>query len=208
MIIKSLNDLSVPPALMRYRPKLLRIHAKLNPGTPFAIDLNPRPDKRSAGNSHAAFVEAGTGNGPTGHLASSRPYSIGYSKKHGCTIPSFYLAADVLRSGKRLIFLILLTMTVYTLCVLSFLFSSQNPSFANDAITSDTFNLTERELISCVDEASEDGDSKSAAPACCTSSQYLYPNNRGDSFLTSIAVFLKQLAILHFNLRSPPTHRS
>jgi hypothetical protein len=95
-------------------------------------------------------------------------------------------------------------MFLYLLCGLSLSLLSQTPSFAHESITSDTHYFSTRDVISSEEKVSKDGEFKSAGPAC-TISQHHHPNNKGDSFHVFIAVFLKQLAILNFRLRSPPT---
>ncbi len=108
-----------------------------------------------------------------------------------------------MRSGKQLNISTIFTMILYMLCGLCLFFHSQRPLFAHAAISSDTNCLFKRDVISSEEEASEDGKFKSAASAH-TISHYLHPDNKGDSVHDFIAVFLKQLAILHFSLRSPP----
>lgn len=119
----------------------------------------------------------------------------------------FSIGPKTMRSGKRLKILTLLTMLIYILCGSSLVFSSQSPSFACAAIASDTHYLSKRNVISSEEELSKDGKFKLADPAY-TISQYIYPNNKRDSFHELVAVFLKQITLLHFSSRSPPVFSS
>lgn len=94
-------------------------------------------------------------------------------------------------------------MLMYLFCGLGLFFLSQNPSFAFAAIVSETNELSGRDAISDDEEGSKDEKFKSAVYAF-TTPQYLPPRNKGDSFYDFIAIFLKQIAILHYSLRSPP----
>ena len=98
-------------------------------------------------------------------------------------------------------------MLMYMLCGSSLLFLPQNTSFAYAAISSDTHYLFKRDVISSEEETLKDGKFESATLAY-TISLHLHPDNKGDSFHGFIAVFLKQIAILYFNLRSPPIFSS
>lgn len=88
-------------------------------------------------------------------------------------------------------------------CGLSLFFLYQPPSYASAAIISDTHYLSARDVISSEEETSKDGKYNYTAPAYRIS-QYLYPDKKGDSLHFFISVFLKQITILHFSLRSPP----
>jgi hypothetical protein len=112
-----------------------------------------------------------------------------------------------MRSGKRLKILTLFTMLMYMLCGLSLFFLSQTPSFASDTITSDTHYLSTLDVISSEEETSKDGKFKYAVPAY-TISQYIHPDNKEDRLHGFISVFLKQITLLHYSLRSPPISSS
>lgn len=98
-------------------------------------------------------------------------------------------------------------MLMYILCGSSLFFLSQNPSFAYAAIASDMHYLSKRNVISSEEELSKDGKFK-IADAAYTLSLYLYPNKKRDSFHVLVAVFLKQITLLHFSSRSPPVFSS
>ena len=92
---------------------------------------------------------------------------------------------------------------MYLLCGFFLFFPSQNPSFANAAIASDTHFISKRDVISSDEEDSSDGKFRSGAYAYAISN-YLHPDTKKDSFHDFIDVFLKQLSMLYFSLRSPP----
>lgn len=96
---------------------------------------------------------------------------------------------------------------MYILCGSSLLFLSQNLSFAYAAIASDVHYLSKRNVISSEEEVSKDGKFKLTATAYHIS-QYLYPHNKRDSLHVLVAVFLKQITLLHFSSRSPPVFSS
>lgn len=93
------------------------------------------------------------------------------------------------------------------LCGLSLFFLSQHCSFAFTAIASDAHYFSKCDVISSEEEESKDEKFKSTLPFHIFS-QYLNPTNKGDSINVSIAIFLKQIIILHFNIRSPPVFSS
>lgn len=92
------------------------------------------------------------------------------------------------------------------LCGLCLLLLSLAPSFAEATITSDTNYFSTRDLISCEEDVSEDGKFKYASHGYMFS-QHLHTDTMGDRFHLFISVFLKQITVLHFSLRSPPVLR-
>ena len=119
----------------------------------------------------------------------------------------FIIGPKTMRTGKRSKTLTLMTLLMYILCGSNLLFLSQNPSFAYAAVASDLQYLSKRNVISSEEEESNDGKFKLTATACHIS-QYLYPNNKRDRFHTLVAVFLRQITLLHFSSRSPPVFSS
>lgn len=98
-------------------------------------------------------------------------------------------------------------MLMYILCGSSLFFLFQNPSGACAAIAADMHYFSKRNVISSEEELSKDGKFK-LADSAYTLSQYLYPNKKRDRFHALVAVFLKQITLLHFSSRSPPVFSS
>lgn len=122
-------------------------------------------------------------------------------------IPMSYSGPKAMRTANRLKTSTLFTLLMYVFSGLGLFYLSQNPSFASAGITSDTHYLSTRDAISSDEEASKDGKFKYAPPVY-TNSQHLHPDKKGDNLHGFISVFLKQITLLHFSLRSPPIFNS
>lgn len=94
-------------------------------------------------------------------------------------------------------------MLMYVLGGICLIFYSQNPSFSFAAISPGMHHLLKLDIISGEEEASKEGESKPAVTLSVIS-QFLHSDNNTDGQHSFIVVFLKQIAILHFSLRSPP----